>query len=204
MSLPRLPDVPRERRRTATVVAVGAFAVLCVVALVLGLRGLLAPADGQPAARSTATGSRAPETPTGAAGSSPSAGSPTATATSSGVTQGAVPGGSDAVAFSSPSGNIRCAVSSAGARCDIVQRDWKPPSRPAACQQDWGRGLYVDADRAGVVCAGDRVGKGKALGYGKALQRGGFRCVSSREGVLCRQLSSRRGFQIARGSYTTS
>src|SRR5690349_1741503 len=37
--------------------------------------------------------------------------------------------------FQSPSGNIGCVIAGDIARCDIVQRTWQPPARPASCPQ---------------------------------------------------------------------
>ena len=42
----------------------------------------------------------------------------------------------DLVGFTSPSGNVGCFVDSANVRCDISERDWSPPPRPADCQFD--------------------------------------------------------------------
>ena len=193
MSLPNLPDVPRERRRTATVIAVGAFAVLCLLALVLGLKGLFAPADS-----SILTSSPPPQpsafASTGAGATSSGAASPESSATS-----GSAP--SDRVGFSSPSGNIRCEISSAGARCDVVQRGWKPPAKPASCSGDWGRGLQVSARGAFVVCSSDAVAGGQAVAYGGSVARGDFRCDSSKDGVTCVHRPSGHGFSVARASY---
>ncbi|GAB3593357.1 hypothetical protein GCM10027446_15580 [Angustibacter peucedani] len=197
MSLPPLPDVPRERRRTSTVVAVGALGVLCVLALAFGLKGLFAPADGEPASGGTATGSATP-TQDGAAASSAtdaagSTASPSATATAQ-----------DAVEFVSPSGNIRCRLTPDEARCDITERDWDPPKTPASCTSTYGSGVYVTPQKSGLVCADDRVEGGDALEYGDSVQRGSIRCDSDEDGVRCVHVPSKHGFSISRGSYRLS
>lgn len=189
MSLGPLPDVPRERRRMATLVAVAALGLLCVIALVLGVRGLLAPADGRPTSRSTTNGERL-----GGAAAAPSSAAvgPSSTPTAS---------PDDAVTFVSPTGNIRCVVSTQGARCDITERDWEPPAKPAGCTQRWGPGVYVNARTSGVVCADDRVQGGAALEYGDAVTRGDFRCDSAQNGMRCVNTRTQRGFMLARGAY---
>ena len=46
--------------------------------------------------------------------------------------------------FESPSGNIGCVIGKgSGVRCDIRERDWSPPPKPAGCPVDWGNGLTV-------------------------------------------------------------
>jgi hypothetical protein len=199
MTLPQLPDVPRDRRRTATIVAVSALGGLCLLALVLGVRGLFAPADGQPAGAKPQAGgapsstSSGQPTPTGADSGGPSP-SPTATAPTAAA---------DVVQFASPSGNIRCAVSSAGARCDIAHKDWSPGPKPAGCAADWGVGVFVDGSRAGLVCASDSVDGGAALKYGKSVTRGDFTCASSKDGISCRAADGHE-FTLARASYKVS
>lgn len=195
MSLPRLPDVPRERRRTATVVAVGVFALLCVLALALGLKGLLAPAGGG-SASGPASSSRAAQQGSG----SPSAPSDTSSTTSSTAATTSTP--SDLVGFSSPSGNIRCQISSAQARCDIASRTWQPTPKPADCSGDWGRGLQLSAAGAGFVCASDAAAGGSPLAYGASIARGDLRCDSAKDGVTCVHTPSGHAFSVARASYT--
>jgi hypothetical protein len=193
VSLPNLPDVPRERRHTATLVAVGVFGVLCVLALVLGLKGLFAPADGEPASASSTASSRTSQAtdPGGSASESAPA------ATSSTTTTKAA----DLTGFSSPSGNIRCEISSAGARCDVASRSWRPPAKPASCHSDWGQGLQVSADGAGFVCASDAATGGPALAYGASIVRGDVRCDSDKDGVTCVHGPSGHAFTVARASY---
>src|SRR5205085_6913333 len=58
--------------------------------------------------------------------------------------------------FRSPSGNIGCELVTAFARCDIANREWKPPPKPAGCPLDYGQGLEVGRSGPGrLVCAGD-------------------------------------------------
>jgi hypothetical protein len=193
VSLPSLPDVPRERRRTATVVAVGAFGVLCLLALVLGLKGLFAPASG-----GLLTSVAPPQPSTGSA-SGPAGSTSTSSPSVSRSQTREEP--SDLVAFSSPSGNIDCEVSSQGARCDIADHRWKAPAEPSSCNGTWGDALQVTAERASLLCATSSLHGGKALGYGRSLTRGDFRCDSDKDGVTCTHRPSRHAFSVARAAY---
>ena len=196
MSLPNLPDVPRERRRTATVVAVGVFGVLCVLALVLGLRGLFAPADGEPA---SATASPSGAARQGSGSPSPASGNGSASASASATASPSE--ASDLAGFSSPSGNIHCEISSAQARCDIAAHTWQAPPKPADCEGDWGQGLQVSAAGAGFVCASDSAAGGPPLAYGASIERGDLRCDSDKDGVTCVHRPSGHTFSLARATY---
>ncbi len=76
------------------------------------------------------------------------------------------------VSFRTPSGNIGCIGETARVgntvRCDIRDRNWAPPPRPASCGLDWGQGLTLDrVGRARFVCAGDTaLNTGRVLAYG--------------------------------------
>lgn len=64
----------------------------------------------------------------------------------------------DIQGFLSPTGNIACMIDSTFVRCDIIDRDWPLPPRPADCPDftDFGQGISLAADGgAGFVCAGD-------------------------------------------------
>jgi uncharacterized protein DUF6636 len=103
--------------------------------------------------------------------------------------------------FQSPSGNIGCAIGErAGARCDIRNRDWQPPPRPPSCDFDWGNGLVVGRrGRGHFTCASDTtLGQGPRLGYGEAIRRGRFRCVSRRSGMRCVNRRNGHGFSLSR------
>ncbi|HEV2873751.1 MAG TPA: DUF6636 domain-containing protein [Thermoleophilaceae bacterium] len=103
--------------------------------------------------------------------------------------------------FQSPSGNIGCAIGKgSGVRCDISERDWQPPPKPAACRLDWGHALGVNRRGAGhFICAGDTtLGQGRRLAYGKAIRRGRFRCVSRRSGMRCANRRNGHGFSLSR------
>jgi hypothetical protein len=188
MTDPQYRPLPRDQRPVATVVAVGAFAVLCLLGLIFGLRGLFAPVgeSGGPQQRAAATAKRpVPRTSPGGDGSSKAAPPP-----------------AEGTAFSSPSGNIRCLVGPAQARCDISDRAWQPPTKPSSCTQTWGQGLRLTATSAQPVCADDALGGGARLAYGQSVSSGQFRCSSGQDGVTCRHGPSGRGFTISRSAYT--
>src|SRR5882724_4480043 len=63
----------------------------------------------------------------------------------------------DEAIFRTPSKNIACALTSKSVRCDIVNKSWQPPPKPADCQLDWGFGVFLENGQAGFLCAGDTV-----------------------------------------------
>lgn len=115
----------------------------------------------------------------------------------------------DDLAFRTPSDNIHCQVEEPFEpggptilRCDIMQRDNRPPPRPRDCEQDWGMAFYVmDRDEPGqLMCVGDTVrGNARVLEYGKMWRAAGFECVSQRDGLTCRNATG-RGFKLSRKS----
>ena len=53
---------------------------------------------------------------------------------------------SELTSFSSPSGNIGCYIQPTNVRCDIAERNWAPPPKPASCPEmtGWGQGLVLE------------------------------------------------------------
>ncbi|WP_313958176.1 DUF6636 domain-containing protein [Mycobacterium simulans] len=111
--------------------------------------------------------------------------------------------------FLSPSGNVGCKISPTSVRCDIDQRDWSPPPRPADCRLDYGQGISIGSGGlAHFVCAGDTVrvlppfgGAGEPLAYRQAIKAGPIRCESAESGITCRDAGSGHGFSISREAY---
>jgi uncharacterized protein DUF6636 len=109
--------------------------------------------------------------------------------------------------FQLPSHNIGCYMSTqfgGNVRCDIRDRSWKPPPKPANCELDWGQGVAFHGNgRAGVVCAGDTTLDKTApvLSYGQTSQAGPVQCHSAAAGVTCANASSGHGFFLSRQSY---
>jgi hypothetical protein len=104
--------------------------------------------------------------------------------------------------FQLPSGNIACYLDTSGVRCDIRDRSWQPPAKPASCDVDYGQGIELRASGASFVCAGDTtLGGGSTLAYGMSIERGPFRCDSSADGVECKDSRTGHGFHLSRASY---
>ena len=105
--------------------------------------------------------------------------------------------------FISPSGNVSCMLKADYARCDIIDRDWSPPPRPADCEFDYGQGIAIsDVEPPLFVCAGDTAfGTDEVLPYGESVSAGPMRCESSEPGVTCRHSGTGRGFFLSRQSY---
>jgi hypothetical protein len=106
--------------------------------------------------------------------------------------------------FITPSNNIGCAVTTSSARCDIGDRSWTVPPKPASCQLDYGNGLVVSASGAAVSCAGDTVlhVTTSVLPYGHGVRNGQMQCVSQSTGVRCEDLATGHGFTLAKEAYT--
>jgi hypothetical protein len=106
--------------------------------------------------------------------------------------------------FRSPSSNIGCGVDAAATRCDIRQRSWSPPPKPASCDLDWGNGVQVSGDGpGGFACAGDTVFDPAApvLAYGQRTRQGSTVCESAEAGVTCTNEASGHGFFLSRERY---
>ncbi|WP_454786270.1 DUF6636 domain-containing protein [Mycobacterium antarcticum] len=109
----------------------------------------------------------------------------------------------DLVGFTSPSGNVGCYLDPTTVRCDISERDWSPPPRPADCEFDYGQGIALTAgERPAFVCAGDTaLGGGAPLPYGQSVAAGSLRCDSAESGITCIDSATNHGFSIARERY---
>lgn len=106
--------------------------------------------------------------------------------------------------FSTPSGNISCAVQSEYARCDITVRAWEPPPRPVDCPLDWGPTLAVDLARpGGFRCVSDSVYRPDVVvPYGRLVRNGPMACAVESSGVTCRSEAG-HGFFLSAESYRT-
>jgi hypothetical protein len=108
--------------------------------------------------------------------------------------------------FRSPTGNIGCELVAGFARCDIANRSWTPPPRPASCPLDYGQGLEVGKSGPGhLVCAGDTALSPQAapLAYSSSSVVGPIVCVSAPTGMTCTNRSTGHGFFLAAQSYRT-
>jgi hypothetical protein len=104
--------------------------------------------------------------------------------------------------FSTPTGNISCAVLAEYARCDIVDRTWAPPTKPSDCPLDWGSSLVVAATQTGKFsCSSDTVYRPEVqMPWGRRVTDGSMSCDVVSEGVTCRS-SDGHGFFLSRESY---
>ena len=110
--------------------------------------------------------------------------------------------GSGPPQFVTPTNNIGCYVTNESARCDINQRDWTPPPKPASCDLDWGQGLNISASGVHFTCAGDTVlGAADVLAYGSSARRGDFVCTSAPDGMTCLDIQTGHGFRVSRQRY---
>ena len=109
----------------------------------------------------------------------------------------------DLAHFRSPSGNVGCVLDVDYVRCDISERDWAPPARPADCEFDYGQGLQMGVgEPATFVCAGDTtLGGAEVLDYGQSIARGSLSCTSAESGMSCRDDATGTGFSISREVY---
>jgi hypothetical protein len=105
--------------------------------------------------------------------------------------------------FSAPSGNVRCYLDATTARCDIAERNWAPPLRPASCAFDYGHGITLNSGRpAQFVCAGGTTpSAGVQLGDRDSVTAGTLRCESVATGITCRDTKTRHGFTLSRAAY---
>jgi hypothetical protein len=105
--------------------------------------------------------------------------------------------------FISPTGNVACMIDADWARCDIIDRDWSPPPRPADCEFDYGQGISLaPGESAQFVCAGDTAfGTDEVLPYGDSITAGVLRCESADAGITCRDTQTSHGFSISQQAY---
>ena len=129
------------------------------------------------------------------------------TSSSSAATEETTPAADQVVTkltgFTSPTGNIGCYIDKRSVRCDISERDWKPPPAPSSCDVDYGQGIQLQAGgTADFVCAGDTaLGGGDALDYGTSIGAGLLVCESEESGMTCTDTETGRGFSISREGY---
>jgi hypothetical protein len=109
----------------------------------------------------------------------------------------------DQADFQSPSRNITCDLTTGAVRCEIVKRDWSPPSKPADCQLGWGQGMSIKDGKADFVCAGDTVvgTATEVLPYGSSLRAGSVQCDSGNAALRCVDQKSQHGFTLAVADY---
>lgn len=172
------------------------------VSLLCASMAITTSCTGQ-SATSTSTTASWSRTTTTPVGSSPSTSRETARPGTNKAPPGDRESITDLVGFTSPTGNVGCYLDSTTARCDIGERDWAPPPRPADCEFDYGQGITLSAGESpAFVCAGDTTfGSGAPLAYGQSIAAGVLRCESTEAGITCIDLVTSHGFSIAREGY---
>jgi hypothetical protein len=115
---------------------------------------------------------------------------------------------SELTSFNSPSGNIGCYIDPSTVRCDIQERNWAPPPKPASCNENinWGQGLTLNAgEPATFVCAGDTaLTTGNPLAFGDKIVAGSIECSSAPSGITCWDFQYGGEFSISREAYHLS
>ncbi len=139
------------------------------------------------------------------------------TAPDAGTTSGAQPPGAPEAAapeivppvslFSSPTGNIGCAIDKDYARCDISSKSWEAPG-DSSCELEYGDAIEVSGNGEGeFVCHGDTTrGSDDTLEYGDSIQAtrsGAVVCSSAESGMTCENRDTGHGFSISREAYDT-
>ena len=117
----------------------------------------------------------------------------------------AAPAGAETVTFRMPSGNIGCYLIDGTLRCDILQKTYRSPKRPASCELDWGDAFEMNArGKMHLVCHGDTAvdQRARVLRYGTTWKRGGFTCTSRTTGLRCSNRSG-HGWEISKGRLRT-
>ena len=135
--------------------------------------------------------------------------------------------------WSSPTGNIVCAAFRTSSkapfevRCDVLEHVWTVPTRPAACEFDWGHGAYLNT-KSGLTCVSDSIVGTESVGveatwwngepgsqvltlpgrravtlaYGSNFRFGPLTCSSQLDGMHCTNDETKAGFDISRVAYT--
>jgi hypothetical protein len=108
-------------------------------------------------------------------------------------------------AFRTSNRGIGCRLGNGVARCDIGNRTWTPPPKPASCALAFGQGLTVGpSGSAAFVCAGDTAlnASGPVIANGNDDAIGSVTCQVRNVGVTCFDHGG-RGFFIGKTGYTT-
>lgn len=101
-------------------------------------------------------------------------------------------------AFKSKSGNISCEITNE-VRCDIAEKSWPSPPKPASCVTDYGPYLGVGPSGRGKhLCVGGAINQGRALAYGETVSRSGFECNSTEDRMRCENATTGHGFELSR------
>lgn len=120
-----------------------------------------------------------------------------------------ISGFGDGPEFVSPSGNLLCRIQSAStstASCVANEHSWEyPPCTDEVCSAYTGitpEGEVAVFRRGGAEFANE-VGYGAAvLAYGRSIAFAGVTCVSTEDGMVCEDDTTRHGFLMSRSEHT--
>jgi len=116
--------------------------------------------------------------------------------------------------FSSPSGNIKCALRPGGggdglnAVCEVTDRAFPPDPRPAACPSPypWAEQFMTitSTGASAGACVGDVLvpHESNVLPYGASLTNGDLTCSSAEDGMTCTDTATGNGFTVSKASFT--
>jgi hypothetical protein len=162
-----------------------------------------ATTNGAPAPATLIPATRTPQVPFSSQTAPPPT---TVTVTATPVTQQVTTDGP----FQTPSGNIRCSMStySTGGdtvRCEITDHTWEP-DEPVGCQLNWGDRVVMDqGSMAEFGCYGQEMpAPTHTLEYGQLQTHGTLGCVSKPTGVTCTDGVSGHYFFISRDTIAMS
>ncbi|MFI2752830.1 hypothetical protein ACGIF2_05265 [Cellulomonas sp. P22] len=105
-------------------------------------------------------------------------------------------------AFSLPSGNIACKMTTDGVTCTIASAVFALEGAET-CAATEENVFVVDADGASTPCAEERAADPDAteLPYGRSTSVGDYTCTSATDGVTCVD-GAGTGFRLSRSAYT--
>ncbi|AEG43849.1 hypothetical protein [Isoptericola variabilis] len=120
-----------------------------------------------------------------------------------------LPAGEVLAEFASPSRNITCQITTAGASCGIAELD-QQPAPVEGCDGTTGYVVAIDGEgRVSLPCVPSsdqpqKAGDGTSvLEYGQSVTEGDYTCSSAETGMSCTYDPSGRGFSLARAGIGT-
>ncbi|GAA1624368.1 variant leucine-rich repeat-containing protein [Georgenia ruanii] len=110
-------------------------------------------------------------------------------------------GARQASTFSSPTGNISCAIGDDAATCTIGEHRF---ATPEGCSAERVTATVGRGGAARPDCSVSPPGNAGALAYGQSAAAGHFACTSRQDGMECWSTLTGHGFTIARRGLHTS
>ena len=120
-----------------------------------------------------------------------------------------IPGLGDGPEFVSPSGNLLCRIQSGStstASCVAGEHSWEyPPCTDEVCSAYTGitpEGEVEVFRRGGAEFANEIGYSAAVLEYGRSIAFAGATCVSTADGMICEDDTTRHGFLMSRSEHT--